>query len=149
MSFLRRKGWTDFSFAVGPAARTTRPRAAAPDAAHQSPCPSQGTYHRAAVEGGLKCWIQQPAQSRRYRAERAARRPAGVLGAGTPAAAHASPKCRHPPLFSVEKTKGNPGRLFNALGLPMPISFLLSQVSVSGTEGPSPGISASAASPGA
>lgn len=25
MSFLRRKGWTDFSFAVGPAARTTRP----------------------------------------------------------------------------------------------------------------------------
>ena len=86
--------------------------------------------------------------------------PAVSCGAGRPAACGGArsrdtsrrtcqPQMPPSPLFSVEKTKGNPGRLFNALGLPMPISFLLSQVSVSGTEGPSPGISASAASPGA
>lgn len=75
----------------------------------------------------------------------------GLRGGSEPVArtaAQSSPKPAVLP-FLRRKEKRNPGRLFNALGLPMPTFSLLLQVSAFGTVGLSPGISASAASPGA
>lgn len=146
MSFLRRKGWTDFSFAVGPAARTTRP-----EPPHPMPPINPHVRPRAhTTELPLKAdlnvgYNSQPRAGGIVRSGPLGR-PAGGSEPVARTAAQSSPKPAVLP-FLRRKEKRNPGRLFNALGLPMPTFSLLLQVSAFGTVGLSPGISASAASP--